>query len=273
VFDKSCTLDIEAPPLSFTLPPKSENYAVHFPFIVASLDTESRPATKDKEESKEASPSPFAFEAIGIRVSTFNRSFFVPFEPDVILDSKGTKAKIAPQIPIPISTFQSQKKSTTPVDKPSFVNLEGVLAQPNLLVSFATSPTPLEDAVTVPVFLSDGEIFTIPPFRLENDFGSSGLGSLQRLQIVGVGMPGLPEEILFDTDEVAKALEEEEDRFSDEELEDDDFDEMMEHDGVSLCLINIILAVLFYSLTPCFYSAPTSQNEMPSRRTFFIEYK
>jgi hypothetical protein len=238
VFDKSCTVDVEAPPLSFTLPPKVKNYAVHFPFIVASsLDKESRAVTMDKEENKDASPSPFAFEAIGIRVSTFNRSFFVPFEPYVISDSKGTKSKIAPQIPTSTSTFKSQKKSTAPVDKPSFVSLEAVPSQPNLLVSFATSPTPLEDAVTVPVFLSDGEIFTIPPFRLENDFGSSGLGSLQRLQIVGVGMPGLPDEILFDTDEVAKALEEEEDRFSDEELEDDDFDEMMESDGVRLCLI------------------------------------
>lgn len=113
------------------------------------------------------------------------------------------------------------------------VSLEAVPAQPNLLISFATSPTPLEDAATVPVHLSDGEIFTIPKFRLENDFGSSGLGKLERLQIVGVGMPGLPEEILFDTDEVAKALEEEEDRFSDEESENDDFDELFESDGVS----------------------------------------
>ena len=44
---------------------------------------------------------------------------------------------------------------------------------------------------------------------------------MERLQIVGVGLPGLPDEILFDTDEMAKALEEEEDIFSETDSEDD----------------------------------------------------
>jgi len=236
VFDRSSTVDVEAPPLSFSLPPRTEKYAVHFPFIVGTLNKESivkEASSNNKEEIKDDAPSLFTFEAIGVRVSTFNRSFFIPFNPDVILDSESSKSKHTMQIPNPISSFVShKKKSKTGVEKYGCVNLEAVPAQPNLLVSFATSPTPLEDAVAVPVHLSDGEIFTIPPFRLENDFGSSGLGSLDRLQIVGVGMPGLPEEILFDTDEVAKALEEEEDRFSDEESDNDDFDEMMENDGL-----------------------------------------
>jgi hypothetical protein len=83
-------------------------------------------------------------------------------------------------------------------------------------------------------------------------------------------MPGLSEEILFDTDEVAKALEEEEDNFSDEESDNDDFNEMMENDGVSF-LEESILCISLNSLTYFFYfSAPTSQNEVSSGWTFFI---
>ena len=89
-------------------------------------------------------------------------------------------------------------------------------AQPNLLVSFTTSLTPLEDNTSVPVHLSNREIYTIPPFRLENDFGLSGLGLMERLQIVGVGLPGLSDDILFDTDELAQALEEEEEEEGDD---------------------------------------------------------
>mmetsp|Transcript_27530 Transcript_27530/g.39886 ORF Transcript_27530/g.39886 Transcript_27530/m.39886 type:complete len:566 (+) Transcript_27530:199-1896(+) len=115
------------------------------------------------------------------------------------------------------------------------VRLESVPAQPNLVVSFASSQTPLHDAVTVPVHLSDGEIYSIPPFRLENDFGTSDRGKMERLQIVGVGLPGLPDEILFDTDELAAAREGEEDILTDSEDEqesEEDFEEMMECDGL-----------------------------------------
>lgn len=241
VFDKSNTVDVEAPPLSFTLPPKTDKYAVHFPFIVASLHSNSENQegavrSEAKDEKETPAPPLFAFGAIGLRVSTFNRSFFVPFQFDThALDAKDT------QIPNAISTFEFFRKKKNASEEQLCVSLEAVPAQPNLLISFATSPSPLEDAATVPVHLSDGEIFTIPPFRLENDFGSSGQGALQRLQIVAVGMPGLPEEILFDTDEVAKALEEQEDRFSDEESENDEFEELMESDGVSNSRILLLL--------------------------------
>jgi hypothetical protein len=238
VFDKSKSVDVEAPALSFTLPPKSLKFAVSFPFTVASLNWNlDNHKCKDQSDLEQHEVhSHFTFVAIGIRVSTFNRSFFVPFTFDKGPVSKDTpEKKPSPnlQVPSPISTYESHKNKRNTMKEERVVSLEAVPAQPNLLISFATSPTPLEDAATVPVHLSDGEIFTIPTFRLENDFGSSGLGKLERLQIVGVGMPGLPEEILFDTDEVAKALEEEEDRFSDEESENDDFDELFESDGVS----------------------------------------
>jgi len=113
--------------------------------------------------------------------------------------------------------------------KPRF---EVVPAQPNLHVSFSTSQTAIEDGTTVPVHLSDGEIFTIPSFRLQNDFGPSGLGLMERLQIIGVGMPGIPDEMLFDTDAAAAALEEQDDDDDSADEEEDAFEQLMEEDGL-----------------------------------------
>ena len=77
-----------------------------------------------------------------------------------------------------------------------------------------------------------GEIFTIPPFRLENDFGRSGMGEIERLQVLAVGLPGIPDETLFDTDAQAAALEEEEDVLTESDSDDESFESMMECDGL-----------------------------------------
>jgi len=138
-------------------------------------------------------------------------------------------------VPRPASIYTRSKHNRPKVKleevKPRF---EAVPAQPNLHVSFTTSQTAIEDGTTVPVHLSDGEIYTIPSFRLQNDFGPSGLGQLERLQILGVGLPGLPDEVLFDTDAVAAAREEEEEDLDDSEEDGDeeDFEELMEEDGL-----------------------------------------
>ena len=54
------------------------------------------------------------------------------------------------------------------------------------------------------------------------------MGEIERLQILAVGLPGIPDETLFDTDALAAKLEEEEDVLteSDSEVEDEDFDEL-----------------------------------------------
>ena len=188
-----------------------------------------------------------SFEVIGVRVSCFNRNILIPFENDDVNDiTKSSKAatrttkkgvknsrkRLQKQMPDSASVYP--RNSVKKVSDQPFLRLEVVPAQPNLLVSFSTSPTPLEDATLVPAHLSDGEIYTIPPFRLENDFGPSGSGRMERLQIVGVGLPGLPGEILFDTDEMAKALEEKEDEFSETDSEEQStaFEELMEGDGL-----------------------------------------
>ncbi len=225
-FDKPQGIDIEAPSLSFTIPPKTKEYCIDFPFIVVSARDglgEHLDALYDSNK--------YAFSVTGLRVAMNNRFHYIPFPKENDSTKSTNMVPYTRQIPESASTYKGRIKKKVEDDKQFSVELEAVPAQPNLLVSFTTAPTPLEDAATVPVHLSDGEIYSIPAFRLENDLGL-GSGNMERLQIIAVGLPGLPEEILFDSDELAKALEEEEDRFSDTNSEES-FDELMESDGVS----------------------------------------
>ncbi len=249
-FEKPNNIDIEAPPLSFVIPPKTKAFCVNFPFIVVSADKsmQSNISTQSSTWQDDYSSDDYSFAATGLRVTANNRSVYVPFPLETKDEDIPNNADLHPQIPPPASTYQ--RRSNKKEDEKQFsVDLETVPAQPNLLVSFAAAPTPLEDAATVPVHLSDGEIYSIPPFRLENDIGL-GRGTMERLQVVAVGMPGLPEEILFDTDQMAKALEEEEDRFSDTDSdENESFDELMESDGVSHIYISLYYFIVLILLS------------------------
>jgi len=106
-FDKSRTIEIEAPPLSFTVPASSDSngedggsFVVNFPFIVVDnskrrLDmdggTTRRTASSKKKikkikASSKSSPTSSlpkasnSFEVVGVRVSCFNRNISIPFE-------------------------------------------------------------------------------------------------------------------------------------------------------------------------------------------------
>ncbi len=264
VFEKSSSIDIEAPSLSFTVPPNTKAFCVNFPFIVVSAaDVQKSIESVSSISEEKDNASPFSFAVTGLRIAVNNRSLYIPF-PKEVSDSNQSNISSNKQIPDPASTYQRRSKKKEEKEQFS-VDLETVPAQPKLLVSFLNAPTPLEDAATVPVHLSDGEIYTIPPFRLENDLGL-GSGTMERLQLVAVGLPGHPEEVLFDTDEMAKALEEEEDRFSETDS-DESFDELMESDGVSSLLDDsihssfcIISSNLFYD-----FSASSTKDEMFGR--------
>lgn len=248
---------VEAPPLSFTVPAKAKKFAVHFPFIVIArrrdggrLDERDGGGGGGEPEDAPTPvppPGPLAndiFEATGLRVACLNRSFSIPFgkqdeppTPDDGGDDAERPAAFGKQLPPSASIYQRSPHNRPKKREENLsVRLESVPAQPNLLVSFTTSQTPIDDNTTVPVHLSDGEIYTIPPFRLENDFGPCGLGRMERLQIAAVGLPGLPDEILYDTDLLAAAREdEEEDLLTDtdeSESSETEFEEMMECDGL-----------------------------------------
>lgn len=220
VFNKNDCDRIKAPALSFSVPPKAQNFKARFPFIVITKERE------DVNADEEDAALPVLYEVTAIRLTCLSRSFLIPVNDEVADDD-------VPLLPIPASVY-TRSTHTKPKKKEEEVKprFEAVPAQPNLYVSFSTSQTPIEDGTTVPVHLSDGEIFTIPSFRLQNDFGPSGLGLMERLQIIGVGMPGIPEEVLFDTDAAAAALEEQDDDDSGEEVEEDAFEQLMEEDGL-----------------------------------------
>lgn len=220
IFDKNDSDRIKAPALSFTIPPKAKKFKAKFPFIVIKNDGQG-----EQGEGEDAATS-HLFEVTAIRVTCLSRSFLIPVNKEIPADEEEDRL-----LPISASVYtRSQHNKPKKKEEEVKPRFEAVPAQPNLHVSFSTSQTAIEDGTTVPVHLSDGEIFTIPSFRLQNDFGASGLGLMERLQIIGVGMPGIPDEVLFDTDAAAFAREEEED--DDSEEEEDAFEQLMEEDGL-----------------------------------------
>jgi hypothetical protein len=245
-FDGKGADRIEAPPLSFIVPAKTTSFAVHFPFnLVASkvgpvtLQNEQTQCEEKLEETGVIS-EPDIFDVIGLRVTCLNRTFPIRFgKSEEGVDNDGGHVA---QLPPSASVYQRSKHTQPKKDMQQMVvRLESVPAQPNLLVSFAASQSSMEEDISVPVHLSDGEIFTIPPFRLENDFGRSGMGEIERLQVLAVGLPGIPDETLFDTDALAAALEEEEDVLTESDSEaEEDFEEMMECDGLPPLKMKVI---------------------------------
>ncbi|KAK1742006.1 trafficking protein particle complex subunit 9 [Skeletonema marinoi] len=246
-FEGKETSRIEAPPLSFTVPAKTKSFAVHFPFIVSVSKTEHKEEVKEENDTEtETVPEADTFDVAGLCVTCLNRTFPIRFKKseaeEVAIDESTTSC----QIPPPASVYQRSTHNAPKQDEQQMVvRLESVPAQPNLLVSFAASQSPMEEDANVPVHLSDGEIFTIPPFRLENDLGKSGMGEIERLQVLAVGLPGIPDETLFDTDALAAALEEEEDVLTESDSEaEEDFEEMMDCDGLPPLKMKVIAAGL-----------------------------
>jgi hypothetical protein len=188
VFDPYGTERIEAVPLSFTIPSKGKNFSVHFPFIV--LPVAYIEISRKKQDVE-------MFYLLGLQVTCFSWCYFISFD-------NGNSLSIPRLIPDSTSVYPFLKpKKARCADGKTSVRIESVPAQPNLSVSFTTSEALLEDMTMIPVHLSHGEIFTIPPFRLQADFGASGQGKIERLQLIAAELQGLPGEVLFDTEGVA----------------------------------------------------------------------
>ncbi len=177
-FSSSVDESIEAPPLSFTIPAKSRGFVVRFPFNVVQINRK----TKVDETCSVSEP----FELLGLRVTVFDRCFFLALSSnDAVLSNNQNTL-----IPLPSSVYHRRGKNKYGNAKQSSVKIESVPPQPKLLVSFENSFTPLDPSAEIPIHLCDGEIFTIPSFRLENDHGSSGEGKLVQLQMYVCGLPG-----------------------------------------------------------------------------------
>jgi hypothetical protein len=191
-FDTPKRGSIKAPSISFVVPGQTNNFAVRFPFIVL-----------EKFNDEDIN----ALEVKGIYITALSRSIFLPIGPSKVDESNNKDSREEKEEPIiPESTSlyirRDYDKTTRLEDqKPKTIlspSLEITPPQPKLRVSFASSPTRMDDESIIPVLLADGEIFTLPKMCVSNDTGLDGRGTIEKLQISAIGLPGLSEVVLYD---------------------------------------------------------------------------
>lgn len=180
-FNTSQSDRIKAPAISFVIPGQTKDFAVQFPFIVL------------KQDNIEEQNVTTSFEIKGLHLTCLGRSFFLPLKHqlDELRQNIPDAAHLYPRRKYKSENIYSGDSIRSP-------KIEIIPAQPNLLISFASSPTPIAEDTVIPVPLADGEIFALPNLFLSNDSGINGIGRIEELKITATGLPGLPEIVLFD---------------------------------------------------------------------------
>lgn len=179
-FDVPNAVKIKAPAISFMIPGQTSDFAVQFPFIFLN------------EGGGNATEQAQVFAVKGLHVTCLTRSFFLP------LDSAASKQKNMLNIPNSTSLYprRDYEKASLEIKSP---RLEVVSAQPNLLITFASATkSPLSENAVIPAPIADGETFTIPKLLLRNNPGLGSNGQIEELCISAIGLPGIPELVLFD---------------------------------------------------------------------------
>eukprot|EP00536_Pseudo-nitzschia_multiseries_P018057 jgi/Psemu1/227659/e_gw1.2100.10.1 len=183
-FDTARSDHIKAPSISFVVPGQTKDFAVRFPFMLL-----------DRLDDSDI----YTIGVKGISLTALSRSIFLP------LGEEGQSNKSEEQIIPKSMSFYSRrdysKTSRLEDEKSNIIHsprLEIIPPQPNVHVSFASSTTPIDGETIIPVFLADGEIFTLPKMCVWNDTGLHGIGSIEELQISAIGLPGLSEVVLYD---------------------------------------------------------------------------
>jgi hypothetical protein len=179
---------VKAPAISFVIPGQTDNFAVQFPFMILSGNGH----VVEKED-------PVIYEVKGLHATCLGRSFFLP----VGSDEKSSRSDgEESNIPDPASLYPrrnySQNSNTSGEGSIQSPKLEIVPAQPSLLLSFAASPTPMEDDTVIPAPIADGEVYDLPKLVLLNESGLGGMGKIKELQIIALGLPGNSKSVLFD---------------------------------------------------------------------------
>lgn len=197
-FDKAESDRIKAPAISFVIPGQTKDFAVQFPFLVLNMNGSG--GDSDKSER--------IFEVKGLHLSCLARSFFLSLKAP---ESLPVKKILAPKIPKPASMYSLRDSNEQKVGGNTIVSpkVEVVPAQPNLLVSFASSITPIEEGSVIPIPIADGEIFKLPKLFLSNDLGISGGGKIHELNISASGLPGVSDPVIFTLTKPEEKKEEE----------------------------------------------------------------
>lgn len=179
---------IKAPAISFVIPGQTKDFAVQFPFIVL------------KKSDPEEEDLRGVFDIKGVHLTFLARSFFLPLKSPS--EEGGDSAtELEPNIPDPASHYPRRNYKKTKADDKVGIRspeIEIVPSQPNLRISFASSPAAIGEDAIIPVPISDGEVCFLPKLYLTNDSGLSGLGQLEELKITATGLPGRSEITLFD---------------------------------------------------------------------------
>jgi hypothetical protein len=178
---------VKATALAFTIPPKATGFVVHFPFTVLSeLSTDAPSESKAKD----------SFEVKGMTLTCLGRSIYLPISTAASNIDTGSGS-----MPKPASTYPYASAKKVPEDaqddKP---RIEASPCQPSLQVFNAASGAPVAADSAITINLSDGEIFTVPSWRLENYSGPSTRGNIERLLISVNGLSGSSDQVLYDSD-------------------------------------------------------------------------
>jgi hypothetical protein len=179
---------MKAASLSFVIPAKAKSYSVNFPFTVLSKDTQS----SDEE----------TVAVKGLELTCFGRTFFVPIKELRICRANAHAVAVPYNFPTPASFYplrlHKQKDSTTSSESIDVVTprIAAFPCQPRLQMFFADTGTPAE---MLTVSLSDGEIFTVPTLKLRNYMGPSSKGKIQFLEIIAIGLPGVPSKKIYES--------------------------------------------------------------------------
>jgi len=183
-FDTTRSDQIKAPSISFVIPGRSKSFAVHFPFVVL-----------DKLDDSDID----TLGVKGISITALSRLIFLPLGETGL--PKNTEEQVIPKSMSFYSRRDYSKTSRLEDQKSSVIyspRLEIIPPQPSVQVSFASSTTPIDGETIIPVFLADGEIFTLPKMCVSNDTGLHGIGRIEELQISAIGLPGLSDVVLYD---------------------------------------------------------------------------
>jgi hypothetical protein len=164
VFDDVSERRVKASSVSFLLPSKASNFVVQYPFAVLSNPT---------FENDEVNSNGDVFDVKGVRLTLLGRSILVPIAQENAADTQHLARSISMHV-------QRAPRNMNEEGFTSKARIETYPCQPKLQISFADTGAPTD---SIPVSLSDGEVFTVPAFRLRNHRGFNSQGKIQCLEI------------------------------------------------------------------------------------------
>jgi hypothetical protein len=170
VFDDESERRVKASSVSFLLPSKASDFVVHYPFAVLSHPT---------FDNDEVNSNGDVFDVKGVRLTLLGRSILLPIAQENATDTQHLARSTSMHVPRELTNMNDEPLT-------SKARIETYPCQPKLQISFADTGAPTD---SIPVSLSDGEVFTVPAFRLRNHRGFNSQGKIECLEITSSSSP------------------------------------------------------------------------------------